>query len=59
LRRFNDGIIDSDRSRQIHSLDPSKMMKPEDIAEVYWQLAHQPRSTWTHEIDLRPSSETF
>ncbi|MEO0836272.1 MAG: SDR family NAD(P)-dependent oxidoreductase, partial [Cyanobacteria bacterium J06642_3] len=54
-----DGIIDSDRSRQIHSLDPSKMMKPEDIAEVYWQLAHQPKSTWTHEIDLRPSSEGF
>lgn len=54
-----DGIIDTERSRQLHSLDPSKMMKSEDIAEVYWQLAHQPRSTWTHEIDLRPSSENF
>jgi len=54
-----DGIIDSDRSRQLHSLDPSKMMQPKDIAEVYWQLAQQPKSTWTHEIDLRPSSETF
>lgn len=54
-----DGIIDSDRSRQLHNLEPTKMMQPEDIAEVYWQLAHQPNSTWTHEIDLRPSSETF
>lgn len=54
-----DGIIDTARSRDLHSLDPAKMMKPEDIAESYWQLAHQPKSTWTHELDLRPSSEGF
>jgi NAD(P)-dependent dehydrogenase (short-subunit alcohol dehydrogenase family) len=54
-----DGIIDSERSRQRHSLDPSKMMKPADIAEAYWQLAHQPPSTWTHELDLRPATEGF
>ena len=54
-----DGIIDSPRSRDLHSLDPSKMMSPADIAEVYWQTAHQPASTWSHEIDLRPRSEAF
>ncbi|WP_299153732.1 SDR family NAD(P)-dependent oxidoreductase [uncultured Tateyamaria sp.] len=54
-----DGIIDTERSRDLHSLDPAKMMKPEDIAEMYWQLAHQPQSTWTHEIDMRPASESF
>ena len=54
-----DGIIDTDRSRDLHSLDPAKMMKPGDIAEAYWQLAHQPKSTWTHELDLRPASEGF
>lgn len=54
-----DGIIDTPRSRNMHSLDPSKMMKADDIAEAYWQLAHQPKSTWTHELDLRPSSEGF
>jgi len=54
-----DGIIDSERSRQLHSLDPANMMNPEDIAEAYWQVAHQPASTWTHELDLRPRSETF
>ena len=54
-----DGIIDTARSRDLHSLDPAKMMKPADIAEGYWQLAHQPRSTWTHELDLRPASEGF
>jgi NAD(P)-dependent dehydrogenase (short-subunit alcohol dehydrogenase family) len=54
-----DGIIDTARSRNLHNLDPAKMMKPEDIAEAYWQLAHQPQSTWTHELDLRPAFEGF
>lgn len=39
--------------------DPDEVMKPDEIAEVYWQLSQQPQSVWTHEIDLRPSSETF
>lgn len=54
-----DGIIDTTRSRRRHGLDPAKMMNPDEIAEIYWQLAHQPRSTWTHELDLRPASEGF
>lgn len=29
------------------------------MAEVYWQLHKQHSSTWTQEIDLRPSVETF
>ncbi|WP_299592716.1 SDR family NAD(P)-dependent oxidoreductase [uncultured Tateyamaria sp.] len=54
-----DGIIDTPASRALHSLDPAQMMQPADIAEAYWHLAHQPSSTWTHELDLRPSSEGF
>ena len=54
-----DGIIDTARSRDLHNLDPTKMMKSDDIAQAYWQLAHQPKSTWTHELDLRPASEGF
>lgn len=54
-----DGIIDSPKSRALHGLEASKMMQPADIAEAYWQLAHQPPSTWTHELDLRPASEGF
>ena len=54
-----DGIIDTDASRELHSLDPSRMMKTEDIAENYWHIAHQSSSTWSHEIDLRPQSENF
>ncbi len=54
-----DGIIDTARSRALHSLDPAKMMQPDDIANAYWQIATQPKSTWTHEIDLRPATEGF
>ncbi|MBK1668983.1 short-chain dehydrogenase [Rhodovibrio sodomensis] len=35
------------------------LLKPEGIAETYWQLHQQPRSAWTHELDLRPWMEPF
>jgi len=34
-------------------------MKPDEIADAYYQLHRQKRSAWTHEIDLRPSAEKF
>lgn len=54
-----DGIIDTPRSRDLHDMDPAMMMRPAEIADAYWGLAHQPRSTWTHEMDLRPLSGNF
>ncbi len=54
-----DGILDTERSRALHGGDGSGMMKPEDVAEVYCQLVGQPPSAWSHEIDLRPMSESF
>ena len=35
------------------------LMRPASIAETYWQLHRQPRDAWTHELDLRPNSETW
>ncbi len=35
------------------------LMDPASIAETYWQLHQQPRDAWTHELDLRPASETW
>lgn len=54
-----DGIIDTARSRELHGIDPARMMSPDDIAQSYLDLAQQPKSTWTHEMDLRPSAESF
>ncbi|MDB5476438.1 MAG: oxidoreductase, short-chain dehydrogenase/reductase family [Phenylobacterium sp.] len=36
-----------------------EILKPEDIAQSYVALARQPRSAWTHELDLRPWRETW
>ena len=54
-----DGLIDSPATRAQPDRGPQSMMSPDDIAEAYWQLAHQPRSTWTQELDVRPMSESF
>jgi len=35
------------------------ILDPEAIAENYWQLHRQPRSAWTHELDLRPWMERW
>jgi NAD(P)-dependent dehydrogenase (short-subunit alcohol dehydrogenase family) len=35
------------------------ILDPEHIAANYVMLHHQPRDAWTHELDLRPWSETF
>ena len=34
-------------------------LKPDAIAETYWHLAHQDRSAWTLEIEVRPFKEKF
>ncbi len=54
-----DGIIDTNKSRELHGMDLDRMMSPDDIAQAYLDLSHQPKSTWTHELDLRPASESF
>jgi NAD(P)-dependent dehydrogenase (short-subunit alcohol dehydrogenase family) len=59
-----DGMIDSPRVRErfaerIAELPPDGMLKPDDIAETYWQLHRQPRDAWTFEVDLRPWAEQF
>lgn len=35
------------------------ILNPVHIAENYWHLYQQPRDAWTHELDLRPWSETW
>ncbi len=35
------------------------ILDPEAIAENYWRLHLQPRSAWTHELDLRPWIESW
>jgi NAD(P)-dependent dehydrogenase (short-subunit alcohol dehydrogenase family) len=54
-----DGIVDTQASRELHRMDTDRMMQPNDIAQTYLAIANQPKSTWTHELDLRPMGEAF
>ncbi len=59
-----DGIIDGEQIRQRmpdlkDRLGPDGMMRPDAIAESFWQLHLQDRSAWTFELDLRPFKESF
>ena len=39
--------------------DQDGILDPKAIAENYWMLHAQPRSAWTHELDLRPWMESW
>jgi NAD(P)-dependent dehydrogenase (short-subunit alcohol dehydrogenase family) len=38
---------------------PDSMLDPDAIAESYWNVLQQPRSTWSWELELRPWVEKF
>lgn len=59
-----DGSIDGVFSREnipdlAQRLAEDRVLKPADIAATYVALHRQARSAWTHELDLRPWSETW
>lgn len=55
-----DGQIESERYRHlIDERGEDSLLAPDAIAELYLQLHRQPRSAWSHEIDVRPWSEKF
>ncbi len=39
--------------------EPDRLMRPESIAEAYWNLHQQTRDAWTFETELRPFSERW
>jgi NAD(P)-dependent dehydrogenase (short-subunit alcohol dehydrogenase family) len=55
-----DGGIDiPGRRERLPQLKEEDLLKPEAIAETYWHLAHQDRSAWTMELEVRPFKEKF
>ena len=59
-----DGAVDGTFIRSIRGevddiLARDSILKPEEMAASYLHLHRQPRSAWTHELDLRPWSETW
>ncbi|GAA5951866.1 hypothetical protein JCM8115_005261 [Rhodotorula mucilaginosa] len=55
-----DGLIDTERVRgMMGSGDADSRIDPNAIAETFLNLAQQPRSCWTHEVDVRPFAEKW
>ncbi len=59
-----DGLIENRSTEQLFpDLVASKtedgIIKPDHLAEIYWQLYKQPRTAWTFELDARPWSEPW
>ena len=47
-----------DENEKLEQVD-SYLVQPTDLAETYWFLHNQPKSTWTHEIDVRAQKESM
>ena len=59
-----DGAIDTAWIREnfadmVAGAPEGGILNPNHIADAYWWLHTQPRSAWTHELDLRPSVESW
>jgi NAD(P)-dependent dehydrogenase (short-subunit alcohol dehydrogenase family) len=59
-----DGAVDGNRINTLlpdlkKNLGDDGLLRPEGIAENYWHIHCQPRSAWTHELDVRPWAESW
>ena len=54
-----DGVLRGSGSAARFQLGDDRTLDPAAVARTYRQLAEQPRSAWTHELELRPASEKF
>jgi len=54
-----DSLVDEPQTEQRFGPATSRRMNPDAVARAYLNLIEQDSSCWTHELDLRPSSERF
>ncbi|KAG8627894.1 hypothetical protein KVT40_003767 [Elsinoe batatas] len=55
-----DGVIDIPRTKEwLKDQPPEAKISAEGIADAYWNLHTQPKTTFTNEIDIRPMLEKW
>ena len=59
-----DGVIKGDYARRnfpdfVRAKGRDGLLDTDAIADSFWALHRQPKSAWTHELDLRPFKEPF
>lgn len=43
----------------VANIQPDQLMRPESVANAYWDLYRQPRDAWTFEHEIRPFAEKW
>jgi NAD(P)-dependent dehydrogenase (short-subunit alcohol dehydrogenase family) len=41
------------------NLAPGRLMRPQSVAEAYWQIYQEPRDAWSFEREIRPFAEKW
>ena len=41
------------------NLDPDRLMRPDAVADTYWQIYREPRDAWSFEREIRPFGEKW
>jgi len=55
-----DAVIDVPWTRRMYPDQPDEFFcQPRDIAEECWHLAHQARSAWSFDVQIRPDRESW
>ena len=55
-----DAIIDLRWTRRrFPDIPEDRLAKPDDIAETIYQVAHQPRTAWSFNVEVRPAAEVW
>ncbi len=59
-----DGVINGDRVREkypeyLEQMGEDGSLSPDAIADAFWYTHNQPRSAWSHEVELRPFKESW
>lgn len=54
-----DRIREREGEAALESLPPGRLMRPEAVADAYWQLYLQPSDAWTFEQEIRPFAEKW
>jgi NAD(P)-dependent dehydrogenase (short-subunit alcohol dehydrogenase family) len=52
-------IKEREGEEALRNLDANRLMRPEAVAETYWQLYQQPRDAWTFELEIHPFGEKW
>ncbi len=52
-------IREREGDEALANLDPGRLMRPEAVADTYWQIYQEPRDAWSFEREIRPFGEKW